>query len=300
MVRVFNKITGEYSEAELMPPGGSPPQGTKWDRGHVTSADNSTGEPWPGTIDQTVYKRQSGGLNTRQVQLVAVDPFTGNPIVAGGNGNRPADIIQNIPAPQVAAAPKYSTLDTVTPLDINRLGLTTSPFATPAERAIAEVTINGGSMPPTGGANRGRPSNHGSPPKSFIGNDGRTYTLETTPDPLLPGGTIYRSTDPKFSTGDSWAGLRIAPTGPGRQGLVTGTPGGAVAEALAARQESHPSPSAVAAALMEQARVTNDPLMAAAMAQGRTSYVSPTNNGALADNALMPTVAMNGNPLRNR
>lgn len=109
--------------------GGVPPigvQGTKRNRGSMPSADNSLGEPWPGAYDQTVMR----------------------------NGSTRRDIIEDIPAPvMTAAAPKYSTIDTVTPLDINRLGLTTSPFKkptpTPAERAIAEVIVRGGNQTPT-------------------------------------------------------------------------------------------------------------------------------------------------------
>ncbi len=68
-----------------------------------------------------------------------------------------------------------------------------------------------------------------------------------------------------------------------------------IAEALAPMNRQ-----AQIAALQQQAQVTNDPLIAAAMAAGRTTYGSPTSSGALGDNALMPTVAMNGNPIRNR
>lgn len=108
-----------------------PPQGTKGNRAALPDAFNSLSEPWGGAYDQTSYR----------------------------NGQTRRDIIQNIPAPPIQTASNYSTLDTVTPLDINRLGLSSSPFRqTPAERAIAEITVNGGGRSPTGGLNRGRPT----------------------------------------------------------------------------------------------------------------------------------------------
>jgi len=150
-------------------------QGTKRDRGSLPNWDNSLSEPWGGEYDQTVYR----------------------------NGQTRRDIIQNIPAPRYEPKTAYSTLDTVQPLDINRLGLTTSPFKkTPAEQAIAEITVRGGGIQPSGGRNRGRP----------------TRPLPSTP--LVPLGP------PTLTGGDPWANLRVAPAGGGRQGLATGTPGG--------------------------------------------------------------------------
>jgi hypothetical protein len=297
MVALYD-LSGNYVGEGPMPNyGGATPQGTKRDRGDVPAAFNSNSEPWPGAIDQTAYKSQSGGLTSRQVQTVAVDPFTGNPIISGSGGTRPADVIQNIPAPQVASAPKYSPLDTVQPLDINNLGLTRdSFFAKPessAERAINEVTING-SMPPTGGANRGRPT---------LG--GMRFSPFAPPGPAPEGDPWGVS-----SGGD----LRIGPSGPPRQGMVTANRS-AVAGALADRGPQ-PNQSAVAqalafrpvaegaqlAAMQAAAPQAQDPALAAALAAGNKSYV-PTNGdptGVLGYGALMPTVAMNGNPIRNR
>lgn len=56
------------------------------------------------------------------------------------------------------------------------------------------------------------------------------------------------------------------------------------------------------AAMQAAAATAQDPALAAALAAGRKSYV-PTNGdptGVLGSGALMPTVAMNGNPIRNR
>lgn len=152
-------------------------QGTKRDRGSLPNWDNSLSEPWPGPYDQTVYR----------------------------NGQTRRDVIQDIPAPRYEPKTAYSTLDTVQPLDINRLGLTTSPFAkpTPAERAIAEITVNGGIRNiPSGGSRRGRP------------------TRPLPSSPLVPLGP------PSLTGADPWAGLRVAPAGAGKTGLATGTPGG--------------------------------------------------------------------------
>lgn len=251
-----------------------PPQGTKRDRASLPDASNSLSEPWGGTYDQTAYR----------------------------NGQTRRDIIQNIPAPNVQTASNYSTLDTVTPLDINRLGLTTSPFRkTPAEQAIAEITVRGGGIQPSGGRGRGRP------------------TRPLPSSPLVPLGP------PSLTGDDPWAGLRVAPAGGGRTGLATGTPGGVVQPpqersggllglllggfgggeginlgsllAGGGRATGDQLASMQAAASLAQ-----DPALAAALASGAKGYV-PTNpdaTGVLGSGALMPTVAMNGNPIRNR
>lgn len=186
--------------------GGVPPigvQGTKRNRGSMPSADNSLGEPWPGAYDQTVMR----------------------------NGSTRRDIIEDIPAPvMTAAAPKYSTLDTVTPLDINRLGLTTSPFKkptpTPAERAIAEVIVRGGGIQPSGGSNRGHPTRGAAP--------------------------IMVAPPPRLATADPWAAasggdLRIGPSTQ-RPGYATGTP--------VMRGASAPAPAPVMRAAPFISRVT--------------------------------------------
>lgn len=156
-------------------------QGTKRDRGSLPNWDNSLSEPWGGAYDQTVYR----------------------------NGQTRRDVIQNIPAPPVQTASGYSgldTIDTLNPIDVNNWGLTRQSFfakpQAPAEQAIVEATIRGGSMPPSGGSRRGRP------------------TRPLPSSPLAPLGP------PAIAGGDSWAGLRVAPSGEGRSGLVTGTPGG--------------------------------------------------------------------------
>jgi hypothetical protein len=136
-----------YVEGGIIPPIGV--AGTKRDRGSLPPAFNSLSEPWGGSYNQTVNR----------------------------NGYTRRDVIQNIPAP-IQTAQTYSGLDTVDPLNINNLGLTRQSFfakqETPAERAIAEITINGGLNSPTGGLGRGR----------------RTLPrLPTMPDPLLEEAT---------------------------------------------------------------------------------------------------------------
>lgn len=60
--------------------------------------------------------------------------------------NRPPDIIQNIPPPSLPSA--QPTIDATNPIDISRLGLTTSPFATvPAVAAIEQAAPPSGSFP---------------------------------------------------------------------------------------------------------------------------------------------------------
>ncbi len=191
------------------------------------------------------------------------------------NSNTGRDIIRNVPAPAIQTA--QSTIDAATPFDINHLGLTTSPFkkVTPAETAIAEILVQGGMRAPTGGANRGRPAAAG-----------KRLVWETA----APAGPA--------PAGDPWGGLRVDPLVTQAPGMVTGARegGGSPAAVLHDRL----SGEAQRQALQAQAQITSDPALAAAMAAGKTAYVSPTNNGVLADNALMPTVAMNGNPIKHR
>jgi hypothetical protein len=98
--------------------------------------------------------------------------------------------------------------------------------------------------------------------------------------------------------GDPWGNLRIGgDSGVSGVGLTTG---GHQADARMLRPAI--DREAQRAALMQQAQRTQDAELAAAMAKGKTSYVSSNknNNGVLAVNALMPTVAMNGKPILNR
>lgn len=236
MVALYD-LSGNYVGEGPMPAGGATPQGTKRNRGDIPPSYNSNTEPWPGAIDQTAYKSQSGGLNTRQVQLVAVDPFTGNPIVAGNTGNRPADIIQNIPAPQVASASKSAPVDAANPINADNWGLGYSFFTEPpsdAEKAITEITVRGGNKPALGTTFMDQVAQRAGKPMVF--------------SPIDPVGPA--------PAGDPWAvpsggDLRVAPAGPQRQGTVTANRS-AVADALMAR-EAQPNPSQVQQALYRQA-----------------------------------------------
>lgn len=100
------------------------------------------------------------GLNVRSTQTVAVDPFTGNPIVASGSGNyaqkNANDVILDKPAPKLASS---GTVNAATPLDISRLGLTVDLNDAPGVKAIdaaapVNITVPLGQRP-TGSAFKG-------------------------------------------------------------------------------------------------------------------------------------------------
>jgi hypothetical protein len=253
---------------------------------------------------------QGSKVNRGQASEFYQPPITQANQTAYRNGTTGRDIIRDIPALPTQTASGYSSLDTIDPLNINNLGLTRQSFfakgETPAERAIAEVTINGGMQSPSGGSNRGR---------AVIGRRPTTQ-LPTMPDPLL-------------EEGDPWAGLRIGGgRPPSRPGMATGTPGGAPAPqqqrgggllgmllgALGGGSGGQggglasllsgggPATGQQLASMQQAAQTAQDPALAAALAAGNKSYV-PTNGdptGVLGYGALMPTVAMNGNPIRNR
>jgi hypothetical protein len=153
------------------------------------------------------------GLNTRIVPTYKVD----------GDG-RPTALAQNkndvIGGPTTPKAP--STIDTTNALDVNRLGLTTSPFETSATKAISRATQASGSSPIGPG-----PLGFG----ELLGflydsdpNAGGTRWLGGGGASTAPGALVAAPS--RINTGDAWAGSRTAPAGPGKQGLVTGTPGG--------------------------------------------------------------------------
>jgi hypothetical protein len=157
-----------------------------------------------------MYSETGGAPATRAVQTTKVTPSYGEK-----NKN---DTIVSKPAPQTASS--YSTLDTVEPLDVNRLGLTTSPFDTSAQRAIAQATK----------------SNFTPVDPNTTLSYGMLLDLFTQPG--------YSSFDTQWSStpagpapaGDAWAtpgggDLRIGPSGPARAGTVTGNKGTAPAAA---------------------------------------------------------------------
>jgi hypothetical protein len=248
-----------------------PPQGTKNNRGSLPSAGNSLTEPWGGSIDQFMFPRR--------------------------------DIIQNRPANPLPET--RTALDAANPWNMNDLGLERQSFfakgETPAERAIAEVTIRGGNT-------QGPWKGWGSRP---------SVSLPTMPedDPLLAEalaiGKAYKpSAKVQAALGaPAPPGSPGAPAGRGGGGLLsmllgalgggsTGQ-GGGLASILSG---GGPATGQQLASMQQAAQTAQDPALAAALAAGNKSYV-PTNGdptGVLGYGALMPTVAMNGNPIRNR
>ncbi len=200
--------------------GGSPPQGTKNNRGAIPAADNSLSEPWPGAYNSTMFRNNSRVDVARDIPYVA-----------------PAD---------------PTVIDVANALNINRLGLTNSPFKkqVPAERAIAEILVQGGTRPgPTGGMNRGRPAAAG---------NRLVYQ---------PAVSVARA-----PAGDPWANLRIS-AGTPRPGLVTGQPNPAavIAQAL--------MPQRPAVNALEQLMMTHDQAFGTGRPAG-TWLESSVNNGA--------------------
>jgi hypothetical protein len=101
-----------------------------------------------------------------------------------------------------SSIPDLYTVDAANPVDVNRLGLTTSPFQTPATKAID------------------RAAPRGPQPNDWMFH----YNYLNGRQTGAPGA-------PQINSGDAWAtpsggDLRIGPSGGGKQGLVTGTPGG--------------------------------------------------------------------------
>lgn len=97
------------------------------------------------------------GLTSHSVQIVAVDPFTGKPIIASGQGNTVSaqnanDVIVNRPAPVVTSPHVINAAD---PLDATRLGLTSPARPAPAVTAIEAATAP--ADPPWGPGPRPRP-----------------------------------------------------------------------------------------------------------------------------------------------
>lgn len=269
MVRLINRITGEITEGP-MPQSGAPTGGMRRNRGDLPPDFNSNAEPWGGPIDQVARRNDPSGLKSRSVQTVAVDPFTGQPI------NRPRDVIQDIPAPDVTQR-TASTVDAANPIDGYRLGLTPPPADTSAQRAINEILVPGGVK--NGAAFRG---GWGS------GGFGRRDPLAAAP--------------PGSATGGNWAGmdpLIQAATGEAPVTSVAGPqPPAQVMAAMSARppqmtaQPSQMAPQ-IHAALMAKQQMQN-PAAQAAINAGKRSYVASNGSGVLSANALMPTRSISG------
>jgi hypothetical protein len=128
---------------------------------------------------------------TRSVQTTKVTPKYAT--------GRPADIIESKPAP-IFAQSKPTTVDAAMPIDVNRLGLTTSPFDTPAAAAIATAAPSGGIDP------------IGAGPLGFGEMLGRMF------DPSWSSGPVLTPSD-----ADPWVGSRVVPKDAPTPGLVTGS-----------------------------------------------------------------------------
>jgi len=132
------------------------------------------------------------------------------------------------------------------------------------------------------------------------------------PRPTLPT-ALPAITSPRAPAGLSLSGFRtvnplsqIAPRVQARFGqslfgsLFNAVTAGSVP--MAGNNGGGKATGAQLAAMQAAAHTAQDPALAAALAAGNKSYV-PTNGdptGVLGYGALMPTVAMNGNPIRNR
>jgi hypothetical protein len=126
--------------------------------------------------------------------------------------------LESKPAPAMQVA--SPTTDAAAPLDVNRLGLTTSPFDTSAQRAIAQATkSNFTPVDPNTSLSYGMLLDLFTQP-GYSGFDTQWSSTPAGPAPA----------------GDAWAtpgggDLRIGPSGPARAGTVTGNKGAAPAAA---------------------------------------------------------------------
>jgi hypothetical protein len=120
-------------------------------------------------------------------------------------------------------ASSYSTLDTVEPLDVNRLGLSRSPFDTSAQRAIAQATKPSGFTP----VDPATTLSYGMLLDLFTqpGYSGFDTQWSSTPAGPAPAGDPWATS----SGGD----LRIGPSGSARPGTVTGNKAGPAPAAAA-------------------------------------------------------------------
>lgn len=201
------------------------------------------------------------GLNVRSTQTVAVDPFTGNPIVASGAGNyaqkNANDVILDKPAPKLASS---GTVNAATPLDISRLGLTVDLNDAPGVKAIdaaapVNITVPLGQRP-TGSA--------------FTGGWGANGILKF--EPAVTG------------IGPGWTEQEqfISPA-PSVPGLVTGPrPSGSRVAAVMQQRAATPAPAPVTTISPE--------VHAALMAQQTDGYRTDQNGQTV--------IAMNGEPAR--
>jgi hypothetical protein len=181
------------------------------------------------------------------------------------------------------------------PSVIARERLPNGEYSDPLQ-AINEITIRGGNSTPP--LPRSRPS----------------VSLPTMPDPLAEALAIGKSYKPSAKV---QAALN-APAPPGSPGAPSGRGGGGLLSLLlggfgggsagqggglaSILSGGGPATGQQLASMQQAAQTAQDPALAAALAAGNKSYV-PTNGdptGVLGYGALMPTVAMNGNPIRNR
>jgi hypothetical protein len=131
-------------------------------RGSMQPPVIANGLPTQSAVGTRVERVTPEGLNVNRVQTVAVDPFTGNPIQAGGSsgGNvntRAAlaamadprnanDVVRSIPATGSAHSPQPTIINAVDPLDANRLGLTATARTPAPIQAIEAATTMRPSM----------------------------------------------------------------------------------------------------------------------------------------------------------
>jgi hypothetical protein len=274
------------------------------------------------------FPKPATTLNKRVVQTVAVDPFTGNPITSGGavrsavtQGTQPAGTVQMPPGARPAA------------VDRAFAQMPVQPPPAPLPPAPAPVRTAGGiynAKPPP--APPVLPSDPRLPKGTALAFDPggapsnpavSAISAATSPAPRLPMSLTAQMMLARSQAGQSPMGpspsarppasipledmgtvnpvsqvipalqARIGKSGIGR--LFNAATAGVVPQASISRPEQ-------ITALQQQAKITKDPEIAKAMAAGKTSYVSSnaSNNGVLGPNALMPTVAMNGKPIRNR
>lgn len=250
--RTDNYMTGPLPARSM---GGGPVRGSKTDRGVRTEFVR----PQNQATDQVAYK-SSPGLSSRSVQTVAVDPFTGTPLTAGGMNSR--DVIADIPGPApMAPSP---TINAATPLDGYRLALTpTPPPAAPLSPAVTAIET---AAPPTAA-----PAQQPGLPMSERN----------------PGDWQVRAWLDQASTMPSPAVNNPAAA------PMMGNP--QVAQAMAAKApQAAPariSPVVHAALMAQQQR--QSPAGQAAIDAGKRSYVvAKSRNGS--ENALMPTRTISG------
>jgi hypothetical protein len=168
---------------------------------------------------------QGSKVNRGQPSEFYQPPITSPNQTAYRNSTTGRDIIRDIAPPPIQTAENYSTLDTITPLYINDLGLERQSFfakpETEAERAIAEITVNGGTKQ---GAWKG------------WGGGSSSASVPRVPMPrpfsLASAVGLDFGGDPMLTDDDPWSGLRVGGSkGANRPGMATGTPSGSKASA---------------------------------------------------------------------